>query len=35
MTGRPIVFDEAGKAVVSAVDGLYLKDLPNYSLVDD
>jgi hypothetical protein len=31
-TGKPIVFDENGKAVVNAVDGLYLKDLPNYSL---
>lgn len=35
MTGKPIIFDEAGKAVVSAIDGRYLKDLPNYSLVED
>jgi hypothetical protein len=33
-TGKPIVFDENGKATVCAIDGLYLKDLPNYSLVE-
>jgi hypothetical protein len=34
-TGKPITFDQAGKATVSAIDSLYLKDLPGYSLARD
>ena len=33
-TGKAIVFDETGKATVSAIDWLYLKNLPNYSLTE-
>jgi hypothetical protein len=32
ITGKPIAFDEAGRATVSAEDGFYLRNLPGYSL---
>jgi hypothetical protein len=31
-TGRPITFDEKGRATVSAEDGLYLENLPGFVL---